>query len=367
LCARLAGAQTKEIDLIRLSEDSGSPRYLGLSGAFAGLGDDVNAIVSNPAALTRIPRTLDTALSVGRDWTSFVAVVSQPRPGLAVGAHLWGQAPRDQLGRGAIRDTPLERARLQEIGTAMAWRLPWEALEWVSVGAGFEGSWLALSPSDSLQGSDFAARFRVGVFFDPEARAAPRVGLSLRPSTTWTLTEAEAGEVPTGPAAVRIKTPGVLSGGVSWAYDFFESWRLLTTYQQDLVMYSDLEPPSGMDRPRDDWDFRLGLELSIPFGDCLSGCGSMVQIRGGVTNRAPVPYALDRRPERTAGHGPGRSADWAAGASVALPKLWKPGLGGGRFRLDAGWQFRTDTWLLGLSYRFPEAYRADLRRRKRAS
>jgi hypothetical protein len=191
------------------------------------------------------------------------------------------------------------------------------------------------------------------------------VGISFAPSTTWTLDRdpLEPGSGP--PLSTRIKTPGRVSAGASWSYDFLESSRLLTTYQQDYVLYSDLVPPVGIDSPHDDWDFSLGAELSLPFGGCALGCGGMVQLRAGVSSRAPIPYAVERIDAVGAsGQGPSRTTDWSAGASVALAKIGNRGVGGGKLRLDAGFDHRTETWMLGVSFRFPEAYRADLRRKR---
>jgi hypothetical protein len=361
--AAALSASDEPFDLMRLADDGGSPRLLGLGGAFVGLGDDVNATVTNPAALTHLPRTLDTAAAMGRDWTSFLGAASQPHPGFSVGLVLWGQPPRVEPPPGPLT-LPAGRLRFQQVAGAMSWRIPYDPLSWISIGAGLEGSWLAVRPPDTLEGSDFALRYRYGLFFDPEARAAPRVGVTYVPATTWTLEH--RAEDPGVPPVARITAPGKISAGASWAYDFLETSRLLTTYQQDYVLYSDLLPPSGVARAHDDWDFRLGFELSLPFGDCSAGCGGMVQLRAALTNRAPIPYSLERiEAQSVTGLAPSRTTEWAAGASVALARIGNKGVGGGKIRLDAGYEHRTRTWLLGASFRFPEAYRGDLRRKRR--
>lgn len=350
-----ASGQQAETQFFRLPQEVGSPRYLGLAGAFVGLGDDVNALVSNPAALNRIPRTLDAAAAAGGEWTSFLAGVSQPRPGLSVGTVLWGQPPRSELFRGAtLRQAAVGRARVHGFGIGGGLRVPYEPLSWISVGASVGPAWLTMRPSDQLRGTDLELLWRVGLFFDPESATAPRVGVSFRPRSTFKLSD--------GAGTVRIKTPGLVSAGASWAYDFLERSRLVTSYQQDYVLYSDLTPPSGLATPRDDWDFRLGFELWIPVGRCVAGCGGLVQLRAAVVNRAPFPYAVTGDTTDATGQGPGRSTDIACGASVALPTSWA---GYGKFRLDLGYDGRSETWSAGLAFRFPEAFRADLRKRRR--
>jgi hypothetical protein len=247
----LVSAAEEPFDLIRVTEGTGSPRLLGLGGAFVGLGDDVNATITNPAALTHIPRTLDAAAGMGRDFTSFLAAASQPHPGFSVGLVLWGQPPRAETERGPLLHLSSGRLRVHEVAGAMAWRIPYEPLAWISLGAGIETTWLTVRPEGPLEGTDFALRGRLGLFFDPEARAAPRVGITFAPSTTWTL-ERDPLEPDSGPPLrARIKTPGRVSAGASWPYDFLETSRLLTTYQQDYVLYSDLVPPVGIDSAHD--------------------------------------------------------------------------------------------------------------------
>ena len=348
-------AQQAPTDFYRLPQEVGSPRYLGLAGTFVGLGDDVNALLSNPAALNRIPRTLDAAVAAGEDWTTFVAAVSQPRPGLSVGAVLWGQPPRSELFRGPSLPATVDgEARVRGFGVGGGLRVPYEPLSWISVGASLGPAWLTMRPSDELEGEDLDLLWRVGLFFDPESAVAPRVGVSFRPRTTFRLQE--------GAGTVRVRTPGLVSAGASWAYDFLERSRLVTTFQQDYVLYSDLTPPPGFAAPRDDWDFRLGFELWLPVGRCVSGCGGLVQLRAALVNRAPFPYAATGDVPDPAGQGPGRTTDFAFGASLALPKSWA---GFGKFRLDLGYDGRSETWAAGLAFRFPEAFRADLRKRRR--
>jgi len=148
----------------------------------------------------------------------------------------------------------------------------------------------------------------------------------------------------------------VLSTGVSWHYDLIRNARMTFSLQQDFVRYSELNGllPGGTGRIHDDRDFRAGVEVSMPFG-CASGCGTMLQLRGGLVNRAPVPFdALD--PTLVVGNqGTRRPTSWFAGASFAPSKPFA-----GKARLDLGYNWEKKSVLFGVGLRYPESYRADL-------
>jgi hypothetical protein len=179
-------------------------------------------------------------------------------------------------------------------------------------------------------------------------RWSPRIGISYRHRVDWHVK---------GPAASRrLRAPSVVSAGVSWYYDPERRLRLLFTLQPDLVLHSQLTPgKGGPEAARKDVDLRSGLEMTFPFG-CWTGCGSMVQVRLGVTNSAPLPFAARSiaRGEGV-GQGAGRTTSWSAGLAVALRQIFH-----GRLKFEAAWDDRTDTLAFGVGYRFPEAFRAEI-------
>jgi hypothetical protein len=232
--------------------------------------------------------------------------------------------------------------------------------ERIAAGATVYAAQLILDDEHGFESKACSAATSFGLYFRPHDANAPRVGLVFRPKTDWRPETSAGGDL-------LVRKPSVLSGGVSWDYKVGDSTRLVTTLQQDLVLYSGITAPPGVPSPHNDFDYRAGLELWIPWG-CTSGCGDLLQLRLGVINRAPVPFAPGALFSVDVNQGPKRRTYMAGGLSIALPKL---GFGRfalesrGRFRADVGYDHETETWLFGLSFRYPQAYRGDLQHQRR--
>jgi hypothetical protein len=342
----------------------GGPRFLGLGGAFVGLGDDVSTARVNPAGLMTLPRSMDALLAGGdgQGTTAKPAILALgARPfRLFAGALRVGQAAREDL-------TPLAAdPRLSGsppsassffFGASAAMRLSRR----LSLGAALDHQKLSLregstSPSSEIEAIGSRAKatvFTAGLLFRSDNPEAPRVGFSYRRSVDVE-SKPVAGATGAAATALRVRTPSIFSAGVGWHYDFGTS-RILVTYQQDLLRYSEVRPVTGA-RPHDDFDFRLGAEASIPiFRECYTGCGSMIQIRGAIVSLAPLPFLDNSGRLSPTGQGPARRTGWAAGASLAPRWAWA-----GRFKFEAAYSSAAHTWLAGLGFRYPESHRGDL-------
>jgi hypothetical protein len=336
----------------------GNARTAGLADAVAALGDDSALARVNPAALAFAPRTLDAA-AAGRFGTSlfgsYLGGAFHPKRSLGLGLTIFSR-PVEQTAR-AVRHLERggsgsgfdERTRLTEIGFGAAWRIGGR----LAVGAALHAAELSLRASrdgwTDVEDGAWRPRAVLGLAFESHSRDAPRVNLALRLPTTWRLALAGEGR------ALELRSPMTLSAGASWDYHFggARPARLQLALQNDLVRYA--APASGPRPPgfeaRLDVDLRFGLEASLPLSSCFSGCGSLLQVRGGVARLTPAPSAADPRPTAA------RETTWHAGLSLAPG--WRA-LGYGRFKLDAGVRFarRGHAFLLGVSARVPEGYRA---------
>jgi hypothetical protein len=356
LSCPVASAQDQAVDWMYRDRVGGSARLLGLGEAYVGLGDDVNAILANPGALTNLPRTLDSAAVLGRDGTSFVGLTSQPFRSWSFGL-FWTQPARQPLDPAAPGSVGMEPAKLMGAGASVGWRPDGQR---IAAGASFYAAQLSARDASDVQFKDWSGVWCFGLYFRPHDANAPRVGLVFRPSVDWR-PEDETGR------GLLIRKPSVLSGGVSWDYKAGDSTRLLTTLQQDLLLYTGITTRPGIPAAHDDFEYRAGVELWVPWG-CTSGCGDLLQLRVAVINRAPVPFAPDARLLVETRQGPKRKTYMAGGLSYALPKL---GIGKfafesrGRFRADVGYDHETRAWVLGLSFRYPQSFRGDLQHQRR--
>lgn len=339
----------------RLPPELGDARTAGLADPVTALADDSGLARLNPAALAFAPRTLDAAAG-GRFGTSLFASHAagafHPRRSLGLGLTLRSRPVEETaralraLERGGSGSAFDERTRLSEIGLGAGWRVG----DHLALGAALHASELSVRASRagrvSAAGAAWRPRVVLGLAFEPGRRDAPRVNLALRLPTTWRLADA---------GGLELRSPFSLSTGASWDYHFGRARpsRLLLALQNDLLRRA--APASGPRPPgfvaRLDADLRVGLELSLPLSSCTSGCGSLLQVRGGVARLTLAPTAAD--PRRTAE----RETTWHAGLSLAPG--WRP-LGYGRFKLDAGVRFarRGPAFLLGVSARVPEGYRS---------
>jgi hypothetical protein len=315
-------------------------RALALAGAFVALADDESALGLNPAGLVSVPRSLEAQLS---GWSSEdqkarplrFAGAFHPTRRLATGFSL-GRLPADE-----VRSLPESLAApVTSTLDEYAFGVAYQPNRRVSAGATFLWQQLKLPGTAAKDG---APGFAAGILYRPPQADSPRLALRYTHRTTWQLGEA---------GAVSVRSPSVLSAGAAWRYDSPTFIRRVTlSVQPDYVRYSELGAGDAQGTtPRDEIDLRAGIELSLPFG-CWTGCGSMVQLRAGLVNAsdaAPLaPLARD-------GSQRGRETLWALGASLALRRFH------GRVKLDVAYERRLRTFMAGVGWRFPAAYRSDI-------
>jgi hypothetical protein len=201
----------------------------------------------------------------------------------------------------------------------------------------------------------------VGFFVQPDGLDGTRLGIAYRFGVDRTI-DAAAGALGEGEdaATYRVRRPDVLSVGASWRYAWLRNAQVTFTAQSDVVLYDKaLDAAEG-----NELDVRTGVEVAIPRGSCVSGCGGLWQVRVGLVSRAGVPTLA---PAAVGGYDPGRrGAAFAAGGSFADEKLFS-----GKLKLDLGYARACDsrsrhchTWMGGVSFRFPSAFRGDLRQHR---
>jgi hypothetical protein len=321
--------------------DGGSLRALALGGAFVGVADDAGSVGVNPAGLMMVPRSFDV---VAAPWGTtdgrprHAAFALHPSRWWAVGGG-WQQSASQAI-LGADGSSQLDGFDgTSFLGAAFAF--PDRRFA-----GGASGEWRRLSYVDgSTAGHDTAFSWTAGVTFRPDNREAPRIGLRYSAQSEWTLAD--------GRHAMR---PPVASAGTSWHYRVLRISDILLSLQSDWVRYSKLTSEAqGAFRARDDLDLRMGLEASFPF-ECFTGCGTMIQLRAGLHNAAPRPFDLRRpRTPDAVGQGPARETRWAVGAALALGSVLQ-----GRLKAEVTYERSARAFGIGVGWRFPEAYRAEI-------
>ena len=347
-----AGDEPESLDL-RLPFAEESVRPSGLGGAFVGLADDVTAVSINPAGLVTVPRSFEVlfAPAASKDpklrWANLSGGF-RPCRWAALGfefaqkgeAQIWPATGTD-----LAADAPHYSSWTGSLGMAASLSNTRE----FSIGLTYTVDRLVQTGTTE---DDWAYGLVAGLLFKPVNPASPRLGFSYRQHADW--------EVPGVNGTVRIRTPAVFSAGASWFYDPVRALRVALTLQPDYVLYSQLTPgATGDARAHDDVDLRFGLEASVPL-QCWTGCGSLVQIRFGFLNAAPLPYRVRPLPREAAtGEGPGRESSVSFGAAIALGRV-----GAGRYKLEFSRDGRTGTWLLGLGWRYPQSFRGEIESRR---
>jgi hypothetical protein len=350
LTARAPRAWAAQSDYLLPPPEAESLRALALGGAFVGLADDAGTLSENPAGLVAVPRSFDFLLGAAGTATGtrprHAGLAFHPHPWLAGGVSWSQRLPTDLLAAPSAPRTSAEAlTALSGPALGLGAFLPDRRFS-----VGVTARWQKLT-TEALgpEASSWSTSFTAGLLFRPSHDEAPRVGLRYVHRSDWTL------EGPEGPRQVR--SPSVLSAGVSWHYRILRISRLLFSLQPDWVLYSQLtEGPAGATRTRDDIDLRLGLEASFPM-QCYTGCGSMLQVRFGLANAAPRPFSTPSLGARGSGVGQGSSREtrWTAGVALALRAAMT-----GRIKLEATYDRASRTFAFGFGLRFPGAYRADI-------
>lgn len=334
-------ASGQEALYVRLPSEVASARAIGFAGALTGLGGDVSAMASNPASLVAVPRSLDVTAALGNAGAYAFGGAVRPLRTLAFGVLLPTTDTRVPLVHvaGPVASERLEPQDGRHGGLAMAWKPERR----VALGALVEWQKLRLIEGDRKTDGRGWLGYSFGIFIQPDEADGTRFGIAYRKGADETFTLE-------GPArTVRVRRPDVFSFGAAWRYGWVKNRRIVATLQPELVRYPDVVPGAE----RNDLDLRAGLEAWFPFGPCVSGCGGLVQVRGGIISRSAIP-TLSASTGR--GYDPGRrSTSWTAGASVAPAWPLK-----GKLKLDGAYSREHRVWVVGLAYRFPTAFRGDL-------
>jgi len=353
----VGAAAAEETLLIRVPTEVSTPRSLGLGGALVGLGGDASSFIGNPASLVAVPRSLDVVGAGGNQGGYAAGFALHPYRTLAVGLLFPTTDRRVEL----VSPTPSGNGVLQpNDGRWAALGLAWTPLDRrLSVGVAGEAAHLRLL-DDAGRASERQtwASVTCGVFVQPDGPDGTRIGVAYRfgMDRTFAVPAHELGNADAD-ATYRVRRPDVLSFGASWRYGWLRNTHVTFTVQPEVVLYGKVLGS----REGSELDFRAGIEVSFPRGDCVSGCGGMWPLRAGLVSRSGIPTLV---PTFSDGYDPGRrSTTFVAGGSFADEKLLS-----GKIKLDIGYSRSCDslsrhcnTWMSGVSYRFPAAFRGDLR------
>jgi hypothetical protein len=341
--------------LVRLPTEVATPRALGLGGALVGLGDAAS-FIRNPASLIAVPRSFEIVGAGGNNGGHAIAVAVHPYRTLAAGLLAWTADRRFELVNPSSDRAGILRPK---DGRWAALGLAWTPLDRrLSIGAAAEAAYLGLL-DDAGRASSTQTWVNVtfGAFVQPDGPDGTRVGVAYRFGMDRTFAvQAGALNAAEADASYRVRRPDVLSFGASWRYGWLKNWQVTFTVQPEVVLYGNVLGSSE----GSELDLRTGMEVSIPRGDCVSGCGGLWQFRAGLVSRSGIPTLV---PTFNDGYDPGRrSTTVVGGASFAHERLFS-----GKLRLDVGYSRacdslsqRCDTWMTGVSYRFPSAFRGDL-------
>lgn len=346
--------------LLRLPTEISTPRSLGLGGALVGLGDAAS-FIRNPASLIAVPRSLEGVLAGGNEGGMVFGGGWHPYRTLAFGALFPLSSDRrfelvspSPDGVGILRP---KDGRWVALGVAWA---PFDRR--VSIGAAAEVAYLSLLDDDGRKSERQTwANVTFGLFVQPDGLDGTRLGVAYRfgMDRTFAVQAGALGDADED-ASYRVRRPDVISFGASWRYGWLRNTHVTFTVQPDVVLYGKvLDSNEG-----NELDVRVGMEVSIPHGHCVSGCGGLLQLRAGLVSRSGIPTLV---PTFNDGYDPGRrSTTPVGGASFAHERLFS-----GKLRLDLGYSRACDslsqhcnTWMTGLSYRFPSAFRGDLQHHK---
>jgi hypothetical protein len=364
-----------------------TPRVAGAAGALALLTDDFNAAMLNPAGIVRCARFLeggggffyrdpapagDDELPRGNGFTPPIGAVYRRGCSWAGGAYYVRTAkPGIRLGsaplpNGSWQKGSLWTAQLQGSGAAFGVRVH---PRW-SLGGNVELTWLTLDANYStfspagvktlqveIQDSAMAIGLTVGTIVDVTDRL--RSGAAFRHRAPWSLARRATSELGRSGATFKVREPDALSVAVAWDVFLGHGRRWLTLAGQgDRVFYSQVRSTLAVPRGNfaaadyrldDAWEGHLGVEWTIPTR-CWSGCGALVQLRGGAHRQAGGMLRYVGADGSEAALFPGAADRWlfGLGGSVGF-KAFLP------WRFDASINFgphSPTTLLLGVAARY---------------
>ena len=336
---------------IRLPTEVASPRSIGLGGATVALGGETSGLASNPASLVAVPRSLDVTVAAGTRGACTIGLAIHPLATAAGGLLLpcpWKDRPTADVRRPLVSASDSAESLRPKDGRWFGLAGAWMPDHRVGLGGLLQVDTLRLLGERGLSRRDSWVNWSVGAFIQPDNPDGTRFGVAYRHGTNRTFAGDEAGTLDDPEMSRRVRRPDVLSFGVAWRYAWLENTRIVVSVQPELVRYPKVLPGAT----GNELDLRAGAEAWFPFGHCVSGCGGMWQLRAGLISRSSIPASL--RPATSDYDPRKRSTSWTAGFSFA------PELGGGKFKLDLAYSDESDTFVGGISYRFPNAFRGDL-------
>jgi hypothetical protein len=344
-------------------EELGSTRAVGLANALVAL-EDSSAALANPALLAELPRALEANAGIGFRGGPLANLTGGFRParGWAVGLSLFNR-PYD---RSQVLALGQERGRLRVHVTryapfAFAFK-PRATKSKLALGGALRvddiqtQQHLHGSAGDPLLATRNSTRIGASVGAAVMPCAGLQLGAAWRTSSQALLALDADGFAGEQVAPTRVRVPRVLSYGFAWRRNL-DRGRVLMTAQGEQLDFGWAPASAGVAgsltelRARTRWtrqDWRVAAELGVPIGG-YAGRGQVLELRGGLWRRGSASAsALPAGQEQAA-------SIWHVGASYAF-------LGWGRWRLDAAhhWGPARSTYF-GVSFRFPDSFRADLR------
>ncbi len=390
--ARVGTAAAQTTDPIfrswRWTEEVTAARALGLGGAITGLADDGAAAALNPAGLATLPRAgelqlgfrfrSDEALANGDRRThetkvaspaSFVLRLSS-RVGLSYHFLTVRSAERIDFDDG--HDVGVLRTSINGPGVGIGVRVS----PFVNLGLSLDA--LRFYINDGRYARDGAAgpaRLAVRLNSNGDTRVAGTVGalvrtrelsygLAFRLGRRWrglrTASDPSTSRVVDDGTSFGVRSPSILTGGVSWQPELRRAQTLLLSAQVDRVFLDAVAVTSvpGFAFPAADFEtrgafeWRAGGEVTFPvFGSWAShgpGRPNRLQIRAGwhraaagtVVYNGPDPVEAAVFPPRDPRH------LWSVGASIGGATIWRLS---GAYRFGGGERLA----VVGLTVRYP--------------
>ncbi|HEY8151882.1 MAG TPA: hypothetical protein VIK51_23445 [Vicinamibacteria bacterium] len=336
---------------IRLPTEVASARSIGLGGATVALGGETSGLASNPASLVAVSRSLDVTVAAGTRGACTIGLAIHPLATAAGGLILpcpWKDRPAADVRVPLVAASDGTESLRPKDGRWFGLAGAWMPDHRVALGGLVQVDTLRLLGDNGQSRRDSWINWSLGAFVQPDWADGTRVGVAFRHGTNRTFAGDDAGTLDDPGISRSVRRPDILSFGVAWRYAWLKNTRIVVSIQPELVRY----PKVLSGATGNELDLRTGAEAWFPFGHCVSGCGGMWQLRAGLISRSAIPASL---PLRTSGRDPSkRTTSWTAGFSLA------PELGGGKFKLDLAYSDESETFVCGIAYRFPNAFRGDL-------
>jgi hypothetical protein len=374
----------------RWTEEVTVPRALGLGGAVVGLADDGSAAAFNPAGIATVPRAGEiqfgwrfasqTTLASGDHLTYLHKAASPASLVLRLGSHVGisyhfvtlRSSSRIAFDDG--REAGLLRTSLNGPGVGVGVRLT----PFVIVGLSVNAVRFYINEGEYTRSTGTSAPdLRVRLNSNGDTRVTGTLGglvktrelsygLAFRLGRQWgglrTAINPSTGTVIDDGTPFGVRSPSVLSGGVSWQPEKVRrAGTFLLTGQLDYVWLGAIKATAvpGIPFPSSDYEasdaleVRVGGEATVPFLTTWAARGSpwrpnRVQFRAGWHRQGAGSLVYEGTDPGQRGLFPpnGYRSLWSVGASIGATTIWRVG---GAFR------FGGDHWqaVAGFTIRYP--------------